>query len=314
MGQVADTWQGALAQQERSSRQLSGDTQQALTAAVAGFEQHSAALLQSLGAAHGELQVALASRDEARLTAWTASLAAMATSLQQEWQQAGAHTAHQQDEITRALARTAHDMSTQAESHARATIAEIKTLVQAASEAPRAAADVIAELRQKLSDSMVRDNAMLEERTRILDTLGTLLDAVNHASTEQRSAIDALVSASADVLERVGTRFTDQVGTDTDRLAGVAAQVTGSAVEVASLGEAFGFSVQLFSESSEKLGAQLQRIEAALGQSLTRSDEQLAYYVAQAREVVDLSVLSQKQIVEELQQLTRQRSAPGSDA
>ena len=84
-------------------------------------------------------------------------------------------------------------MAAQAESHAKATIAEISRLVQAASEAPRAAAEVVAELRQKLSDSMARDNTMLEERSRILDTLSTLLDAVNHASTEQRAAIDVLV-------------------------------------------------------------------------------------------------------------------------
>jgi hypothetical protein len=49
--------------------------------------------------------------------------------------------------------------------------------------------------------------------------------------------------------------------------------------------------------------AQLQRIEAALGQVLARSDEQLAYYVAQAREIIDLSLLSQKQIVDDLQHL-----------
>jgi len=44
-------------------------------------------------------------------------------------------------------------------------------------------------------------------------------------------------------------------------------------------------------------------VAAALDASLARSDEQLAYYVAQAREVVDLSLLSQKQVIEELQQL-----------
>ena len=44
-------------------------------------------------------------------------------------------------------------------------------------------------------------------------------------------------------------------------------------------------------------------LHAALDGSLARSDEQLAYYVAQAREVVDLSVLSQKQIIGELRQL-----------
>ena len=52
---------------------------------------------------------------------------------------------------------------------------------------------MIGELRQALGDSLVRDNAALDERNRLLATLGGLLDAVNHASTEQRAAIDALV-------------------------------------------------------------------------------------------------------------------------
>jgi hypothetical protein len=278
------------------------------------FEQHSASLLGTVGQAQAELQAKMASQDQQRLAAWTDALEAMAVSLQQEWQQAGARAESQQQEICKTLAETARDLSAQTEAHARSTIAEIARLVQTASEAPRAAADVIAELRQKLSDSMVRDNAMLEERSRILETLQTLLDGVNHASTEQRSAIDALVAASADVLDRVGTRFTDKVEAETEKMAGVAAQITGSAVEVASLGEAFGFGVQLFSQSNDKLVAHLQRIEGALGKSIARSDEQLDYYVAQAREVIDLSIMSQKQIVEDLQQLARSRAPVGSEA
>jgi hypothetical protein len=278
------------------------------------FEQHSASLLGTVGQAQAQLQAKMASQDQQRLAAWTDALAAMAASLQQEWQQAGARSESQQQEICKTLAETARELSAQTEAHARSTIAEIAQLVQTASEAPRAAADVIAELRQKLSDSMVRDNAMLEERSRIMETLGTLLDAVNHASTEQRSAIDALVAASAEVLDGVGTRFTDKVEAETAKMAGVAAQVTGSAVEVASLGEAFGFGVQLFSQSNDKLVAHLQRIEGALGKSIARSDEQLDYYVAQAREVIDLSIMSQKQIVEDLQQLARSRAPAASEA
>jgi hypothetical protein len=34
---------------------------------------------------------------------------------------------------------------------------------------------------------------------------------------------------------------------------------------------------------------------------MTRSDEQLAYYVAQAREVIDLCLGSQKQVLDALQ-------------
>jgi DNA anti-recombination protein RmuC len=238
----------------------------------------------------------------------------MAASLAREWEQAGTSTANRQQEICTTLEQTARDISAQSQAHASETIAEISRLVQAASEAPKAAAEVVAELRQKLSDSMVRDTAMLEERSRLLATLETLLDAVNHASTEQRSAVDALVSTSADLLDRVGTQFTDKVEAETGKLGAVAAQVTGSAVEVASLGEAFGAAVQMFGESNDKLVAHLQRIETALDKSLARSDEQLAYYVAQAREVIDLSMMSQKQIVEDLQTIASQRASAGADA
>jgi hypothetical protein len=314
VGSVSDTWGSALAEHQRASEKLTGDTQQSLAAAAATFEQHSASLLRTVDQAHASLQTDMASRDEQRLSAWTAALSSMAASLQQEWQQAGANTASRQQQLFETLAQTARDMSAQAQAHAKSTVAEIAQLLQAASDAPRVAAEVVAELRQKLSDSMARDNAMLEERSRIMETLGTLLDAVNHASTEQRSAVDALVGASADVLERVGSRFTDKVEAETGKLESVAAQITGSAVEVASLGEAFGFAVQLFSESNDKLVAHLQRVEGALGKSIARSDEQLAYYVAQAREVIDLSIMSQKQIVEDLQQIASRQAAVGSEA
>ncbi|OUM02544.1 DUF802 domain-containing protein [Variovorax sp. JS1663] len=317
VGSLSDTWGGALAQHRQASEQLSADTQQALSAAAATFERHAASLLGTVGQAHATLQAEVASRDERRLAAWTEALSAMAGSLQQEWQQAGAQARDQQQQLSETMARTARELSAHTEAQAKSTIAEVAKLVEAASEAPRAAAEVIAELRQKLEDSMTRDNTMLEERSRILDTLATLLDAVNHASTEQRAAIDALVSTSADLLDRVGGRFAEQVDAEAGKLAAVGAQLTGSAVEVASLGEAFGFAVQQFSQSNDKLAAQLQRIEGALGQSLERSDEQLAYYVAQAREVIDLSIMSQKQIVEDLQQFASRQTAAaavGSEA
>jgi predicted nucleic acid-binding Zn-ribbon protein len=155
---------------------------------------------------------------------------------------------------------------------------------------------------------------MLEERSRLLETVGTLLDAVNHSSSEQRAAVDALVTTSADVLDRVRAQFTDTIQAETGRLADAAGQLTGSAVEIARLGEAFGAAVQQFGQSNTALMEQLQRIEGALEKSATRGDEQLAYYVAQAREVVDLSIMSQKQIIEELQQLASQQAASGAEA
>jgi hypothetical protein len=310
---VSTAWNEALTQQERAGEKLAAHNQQALTTAAATFEQHAAALLQAVTHSHAGLQAELAAQDERRLASWTGTLGAMATTLSTQWEQAGTRTATRQQEICETLAHTARDIAAQTQAHASRTIAEIGQLVEAASEAPKAAAEVVAELRQKLSDSMVRDTAILDERSRLLATLETLLDAVNHASTEQRVAVDALVATSADLLDRVGTRFTDKVELETGKLGAIAAQVTGSAVEVASLGEAFGAAVQVFGESNATLVAHLERIEAALDRSLTRSDEQLAYYVAQAREVVDLSVMSQKQIVEDLQHLAGKRTAAGAE-
>lgn len=311
---VSDAWRGALAQQEQANEAHAERNRQALETAAATFERHSAALLRAIGESHSALQATLESRDEQRLATWTDSLGSIAAKLGTEWAQTSAQAANRQQAICDALAHTARDLSAHTQAHASATIAEISQLVQAASEAPRVAAEVVAELRQKLSDSMVRDTAMLEERNRMLATLETLLDAVNHASSEQRAAVDALVATSSALLQRVGTQFTDEVGTQTDRLGGVAAQITGSAVEIASLGDALGAAVQSFGESNDKLVAHLQRIEAALDKSLARSDEQLAYYVAQAREVIDLSMMSQKQIIEELQRVGGERASAGAAA
>ena len=297
----------------QTARDISAQTQAHASSTIAEIDRLVQVAADAPKAA-ANLQAELAARDQQRLAAWTETLGSMATTLSKEWEQVGTRSATRQQEICDTLAQTARDISAQTQAHASSTIAEIGQLVQAASEAPKAAAEVVAELRQKLSDSMVRDTAMLDERSRLLATLETLLDAVNHASTEQRTVVDALVATSADLLDRVSTRFTDKVELETGKLGAVAAQVTGSAVEVASLGEAFGAAVQVFGESNTTLVAHLQRIEAALDKSLARSDEQLAYYVAQAREVIDLSMMSQKQIVEDLQHLAGKRASVGAEA
>ena len=330
---VADTWTSALARHEHSSESLAQRLGSTLDGFGRTFEQRSAALLDAvagnhaawneqvanavtaqlegvsarLDQAHAGLQAQLAARDELRLAAWSQSLDAMAATLTHGWQRAGEQTLAQQARICASLEHTASRMSAQAEAHARSTLGEIARLVQTASEAPRAAAELVAQLRDKLSDSMARDNTVLEERSRIMAALNGLLDAVQHTSTEQRAAIDKLVGSTAAWLEQAGQRFTQKVDSESARMESAAALLGSSAVEVASLGEAFGAAVEGFSQSSGKLMAHLQRVDDTLGKAIARSDEQLAYYVAQAREVIDLSLTSQKQIVEDLQRMAGRR-------
>ncbi|HEX5393209.1 MAG TPA: DUF802 domain-containing protein [Rhodocyclaceae bacterium] len=294
---LADNWSAALANHERTSQQMSEALRQSLAAFAETFEQRSASLIANV-------QAESATRDEQRLASLSQSLEAMAASLQREWQQAGAQSLEQQQKICATLEQTARDITAQAQTHASETIGEITKLMQTAAEAPRAAAEVIGQLRQEISSSIARDNALLEERGRIMETLSALLDAINHASAEQRAAIDSLVASSADVLQKVSAQFTEQIGAESTKMADVAIQMTGSAVEVSSLAESLSFAVQQFSDANGKMIENLQRIEGSLDKSLTRSDEQLAYYVAQAREIIDLSIMSQKQVVEDMQKLT----------
>ena len=116
-------------------------------------------------------------------------------------------------------------------------------------------------------------------------------------------AIDALVASSSAMLGAAGTQFQQRLDAEASRLSSAAEQLGANAIEVASLGEAFGVAVQSFGSASEALVGQLQRVEGALAKSSARSDEQLAYYVAQAREIVFLSISSQRLIVEDLQRL-----------
>lgn len=311
---LAAGWQQALAQHARLGDTLAEGTRASLAAATATFERQATALQQAIAAAQSAAQAEAAARDEARQAAWAARLDAAADTLQQGWQ-AAAEAAQRRDEaLLAALSRTADTLGAQAEAQATRTIGEAARLLQAAAEAPRAAAEVIVQLREQVSAGLARDDAMLEERTRMLDTLTTLLDAVRRASGEQQAAIDALVASSAEVLAQAAARFGAQVEAEGGRLADAATQIAGSAVEVASLGDAFGAAVAEFGAANGAMVGQLQRIEAALGKTLARSDDQLAYYVAQAREVIDLSVLSQQRVVEELQRLGVRRAPAASEA
>jgi hypothetical protein len=189
----------------------------------------------------------------------------------------------------------------------------ITRLIHTASEAPRAAAEVIGKLREEVSHSAARDNALLEERSRIMATLTTVLDGINHASLEQRAVIDALVASSAQALGHAGNEFAVKVDSEAAKLSDIAANVTSSAIEVSTLSDTLSFAMRSFNEANEKLIANLQRIEGALDKSMARSDDQLAYYVAQAREIIDLSIMSQKEIVDEMRQIPGKQALMGEE-
>ena len=309
--QMADAlhsqWQASgtqtLAQQQtvcdtlaRTAQDISHHTQAQATQTLADIARllaSSEALVQTRIAAEAQWAEQHSQRAEALSALLRQELSALRDAEDERGQAAVARLAELQSTVTTHLS-----------SLGTALEAPITRLIETASQAPKAAAEVIGQLRQEISVSVARDNALLEERTRILSTLSTLLDAINHASTEQRSVIDALLVSSRASLAQTSGEFQQHISAETGKLGDIAAQVTASAVDVASLGESLALAVGAFSQTNDKLMAQLQRIEQAMDKSMTRSDEQLAYYVAQAREIIDLSIDSQKDVLEALQRRT----------
>ncbi len=131
-------------------------------------------------------------------------------------------------------------------------------------------------------------------------------------SQSQTLASEALCNASTQFsaelktvaeLASIGGKFSEQVGSEVRKMSGIAEHFAGSATEMASLGEAFTTAVNVFNESNNVLMDGLCRIEQSMDKSSVRSDEQMGYYVAQARQIIDQSMLSQREMFEELRQL-----------
>ncbi|MDP3326494.1 MAG: DUF802 domain-containing protein [Hydrogenophaga sp.] len=187
--------------------------------------------------------------------------------------------------------------------------APMSRLLETASEAPKAAAEVIGQLRGEMSRLTERDNLALQERSELVAHISSLLQNVQQTTGEQRAAIESLVASATTVLNQTGAQFAQTLGAQAGRADEQTAQMATSAAELAALGQAFQQGVERFSSTNEKLVEGLQRVEGAIGQHMARSDEQLAYYVAQAREVIDLSISAQQGIVEDMRSLRASKPA-----
>jgi hypothetical protein len=181
--------------------------------------------------------------------------------------------------------------------------APMSRLMQTASDVPQAAAEVMVQLRQEMSSLSERDNQASAERNALMAQLRDLVQGLQRDTGEQRAAIEGLTTTAISSLSQASQQHTETLAVQVSKAVDVAAHVTGSAIELSSLGEAFQHGIERFSASNDKLTEGLQRIEDALQKSMTRSDDQLAYYVAQAREVIDLSIASQQGIVEDMRKL-----------
>ncbi|MGZ5848670.1 MAG: hypothetical protein ACXWJJ_14475, partial [Ramlibacter sp.] len=272
----------------RASEAATAALQDTLHALTQAFEQRSNALVASVGETVAASHDAQAAREHERLQAWTQSLEALGARLDAQWQRLAQDTVQQMAALGGAME------------------APVQRLLQTASEVPAAAAGVLAQLREEVGRSAERDNLARQERTQLLEKLGTVLHEVQQAAGAQRDAIASLVQSTSTVLEQAGSQFTTVLQANAASTADSAAQVAAGATGLQTLADSVGQGVGQFQASNEKVLATLAQLEATLQKAIERSDDQLAYYVTQAREVIDLSIAAHDGVVTQLRQLQQQ--------
>ncbi len=225
------------------------------------------AALDATLAALGQLQV----QGEALPTV-AEKLAALMDRLERRGEQLDAQLLERQAQFQREAAAAYADLSRRVglalEENLRASLDRVEAQAQAL----RAQSDT-------------REQAVLQERAALLQRLDGLADSIGQQASAQRAAIDSLAANTAEALAQTGAALSE------------------TTTRLTTHGEAFGGSVDQFQTSTAQLLENLRRIEAALASARERQDEQLAYYVAQAREVIDLSIASQQGVIENLRQL-----------
>ncbi|PLW69963.1 hypothetical protein [Pseudohalioglobus lutimaris] len=272
------------------------DTARTLEELQASASRHFDTLQDSTGSHLESLQASSAQGLQELHSAATASLEQLNASVTESIAQLETNTSEQLSKLQATAAEQLAGLGRELQE-------PMKELIHTASETPKAAAEVIGKLREQVSGNLERDNHMLEERQKILEELGSLSTAMQQSTAQQHAAIESLVADTGATLKDVSKHFQQQLTAEAGKLSEITANAAGSAADIASLGDSFSLAVQLFSDSNTQLVENLCRIEESMEKSSERSDEQMSYYVAQAREIIDQSMLSQREIIEELRRL-----------
>lgn len=254
-------------------------TQQRISAAT---EQQLAAITEQLHDTSKQLN-----------SSWQENLNAQYASTS-EWME---HNQTRMEQLTSSVAEQVSELGKTLEQ-------PLAQLISTANDTPKAAAEVIGQLRQEITSNIERDKILLEERKQLIEQLDSMSKAFETGTVQQHDSMNQLIQTSSSALAQAGSEFSQHISSELEKLGSVTDHFEASAITMESLGEAFGAAVADYSQSNEQLVQQLNRIEQTLDTAGNRSDQQMSYYVAQAREIIDQSLLSQKELFDELRQIS----------
>jgi hypothetical protein len=285
--EVSQHWQAGLARQQAQSDDMLAAFNEALTQYQSHFQTSSTGLIEQQQAGLAEL---------------LSTVGAQLDQLREQESERARAANERMEQLEATAARHLSELGTALE-------APMTRLIETASETPKAAAEVIRQLQSEIARNSERENELLEERQRLVQELDTLLENQRSTADSQREAVDTLIRGAGETLTGISERFNTLIQEQSQQLGKLGNDITGSSQEVGALSDAFMQAIELFSQSNQQVIAGLADIQAALDKAGNRHDEQLAYYVAQAREVIDLSVSAQKDVIDAAAALRRAESS-----
>ena len=208
-----------------------------------------------------------------------------------------------QESMTREMGELDQILHHHLESLGTALSGPLADVMDSVAEAPQAARNVIDELKEQHTEFVTRDNELLSQREALLTRLTAASSALESSMTDHHVLVETLVDKANTELEQASERNFDKLERSRAKLEESAAMVATGGVEMAAVATMFSTAVEAYTETSDKLLGGLERIEEALSDSGERSNQQLSLYVDQAREIIDQSLLSQKEIFEALRSM-----------
>jgi hypothetical protein len=181
--------------------------------------------------------------------------------------------------------------------------APLTRVIETAAEAPKSVSKMLETLDTHLEERLERENNLLQDRQGLMDAMRLATEAVQKSTEQQGTTLENLVLNCDNQMSGMRERANEELMKAREQLEQSASMIATGGVEMTAVASMFTSAVEDYRKSNDTLMDGLQNIQEALNHSGERSNDQLSMYVDQAREIIDQSIISQKEMFDALREM-----------
>ncbi|MBT6179609.1 MAG: hypothetical protein HOI23_20385 [Deltaproteobacteria bacterium] len=181
--------------------------------------------------------------------------------------------------------------------------APLTKVIETAAEAPKSVSKMLETLDTRLEERLERENSLLQDRQDLMDAMRLATEAVQKSTEQQGTTLEELVSNCDNQMSGMRERANEELMKAREQLEQSASMIATGGVEMTAVASMFTTAVEDYRKSNDTLMEGLVSIQEALNHSGERSNDQLSMYVDQAREIIDQSIISQKEMFDALREM-----------